>query len=61
MLSHPVTQALIKIAINHWYAILYLIIGLAVLGRWESNEKKRLEKIAKRQKARRVYSQKHIS
>lgn len=38
-----------------WFFWLYVIGGLALLGRWEKNEKKRVEAVIKREKANKTY------
>lgn len=56
MINDPVVVGMIHIAKSlGWLFWLYVIVGLALLERWEKNEKKRVEAAIKRQNARKTY------
>lgn len=54
-MNDPVVLGMGKVLINFWPAVLYMIIGLILLRRWERNEEKRMEAIIKRQNANKTY------
>lgn len=50
-----VLKGMLQVLYNFRFAVAFAVIGLSILGRWERNEKKRVEAIIERQKARRAY------
>lgn len=50
-----------KVIWNFKFQLLYLIFGLAFLGRCERNEKKRMEEAVERDKLRRAHHEEHIA
>lgn len=46
---------------NFWPVLIFLIIKIPDLRRWEQNEEKKLEKAIKRDKLKREYHQEHTT
>lgn len=54
---NPVTLGIIKFVKSIWPVLVYIVIGLILIGRWEKNEQKRqkrMEEANKRDKLKRI-------
>ena len=58
---NSVTLGLIKFIKSIWPVLVYIFIGLILIGRWEKNEQKRMEEASERDKLKRIHNQKYIS